>query len=38
MPRHRRALMGNPRVLMMDEPYEGLAPILVAEVAAPSRA
>ena len=27
-----RALMGNPRVLMMDERSEGLAPIIVAEV------
>ena len=27
-----RALMGNPRLLLMDEPSEGLAPQLVAEV------
>ena len=28
-----RALMGNPRVILMDEPSEGLAPLIVAEVA-----
>jgi branched-chain amino acid transport system ATP-binding protein len=28
-----RALMANPRLLVMDEPTEGLAPALVAEVA-----
>ena len=28
-----RALMGNPDVLLLDEPSEGLAPLLVAEVA-----
>jgi branched-chain amino acid transport system ATP-binding protein len=27
-----RALMGNPSVLLMDEPSEGLAPLIVAEV------
>jgi branched-chain amino acid transport system ATP-binding protein len=27
-----RALMGNPRLLLMDEPSEGLAPQIVAEV------
>ena len=27
-----RALMGNQRVLLMDEPSEGLAPLIVAEV------
>ena len=27
-----RALMGNPRVLLMDEPSEGLAPVIVEEL------
>ena len=33
-----RALMANPRVLLMDEPSEGLAPQIVAEVMAIIRA
>jgi len=32
-----RALMGNPRLLLMDEPSEGLAPQIVAEVMATIR-
>ena len=28
-----RALMGNPDVLLLDEPSEGLAPLIVSEVA-----
>ncbi|MHA1538301.1 MAG: ABC transporter ATP-binding protein [Alphaproteobacteria bacterium] len=33
-----RALMGNPRVLLMDEPSEGLAPIIVEELVRVMRA
>ena len=29
-----RALLGNPIVLLMDEPSEGLAPLIVQEIAA----
>jgi branched-chain amino acid transport system ATP-binding protein len=29
-----RALMGNPDVLLLDEPSEGLAPLIVQEVSA----
>lgn len=29
-----RALMNNPRLLMLDEPVEGLAPVIVEEIVA----
>jgi branched-chain amino acid transport system ATP-binding protein len=32
-----RTLMGNPRVLLMDEPFEGLAPLVVDHIAATLR-
>ena len=32
-----RALLGNPRVLLMDEPFEGLAPIIVEVLVASIR-
>jgi branched-chain amino acid transport system ATP-binding protein len=28
-----RTLMGNPRAILLDEPFEGLAPLLAASVA-----
>jgi branched-chain amino acid transport system ATP-binding protein len=33
-----RTLMGNPRTLLLDEPFEGLAPIVVERIAAALRA
>ena len=33
-----RALMVNPRLLLLDEPMEGLAPIIVQELVAVIRA
>ena len=27
-----RGLYGNPKVLLLDEPYEGLAPVIVDEI------
>ena len=32
-----RTLMGNPRLVLLDEPSEGLAPVIVAEMAAAIR-
>ncbi len=32
-----RALMGNPRLLLMDEPLEGLAPVIVEMLLAAMR-
>jgi branched-chain amino acid transport system ATP-binding protein len=32
-----RTLMGNPRAVLLDEPFEGLAPVIVAGVAAAIR-
>jgi len=32
-----RTLMGNPRLILLDEPSEGLAPVIVAEMAAAIR-
>ena len=33
-----RTLMGNPRILLLDEPSEGLAPIIVEQMANSIRA